>query len=110
MTVRADRPAARGQTGIRARNGGGPACAVQGSARCGSLQEAGLPADLYSQAAASVDGVGSRGNPLGGAAEWSGAMVGLDYRDIADERFVNGSSRAMPASGWTFRAWTSTSR
>ena len=50
------------------------------------------PFGLYNQAGASVGGIGSQGNPVEGTGEWSGAMVAIDYRDIAARRFLAGDA------------------
>ena len=39
-----------------------------------------------------MGGIGNRNNPAEGTAEWTGAMVGLDYRDFAERRFVQGDA------------------
>ena len=58
-----------------------------------TIQETETSVGRIAAATASVGGIGNRSNPVGGSAEWSGAMVGLDYRDIAEQRFVQGDAR-----------------
>ena len=58
-----------------------------------TIQETETSIGRITAATASVGGIGNRSNPVGGSAEWSGAMVGLDYRDIAEQRFVQGDAR-----------------
>ena len=60
-----------------------------------TIQETESSVGRIAAATASVGGIGNRSNPVGGSAEWSGAMVGLDYRDIAQQRFVQGDARVM---------------
>lgn len=57
-----------------------------------TIQEIEAPGRLVHSVAASVGGIGNRNNPAEGTAEWTGAMVGLDYRDFAERRFVQGDA------------------